>query len=520
MQPTAPPHLLELITVTLALALSGCATRQSPALGEPTTYDVSPQPESSALTAPMSASLADSVWPRYVPGAGATNILYQPQVDSWDGHQLVAREAVAIHPPGRPLYVYGVVTIRAITLVDKAKHTVSLEQIQVLAGDFPSERENDKANLLLLQKSFPKELTGLSLDRLESSFSVAPQALRGSAQPLNNTPPRIIFATKPSLLVYIDGPPIYRPVPGTQLQRVINSGMLLFKDQGGRHYLRSPAGYLTAPDLTGPWTVASQVPPGAKEAEAQMGEGEAADLVAPQPLAPNTGTASSTNGNPPLVYVATTPAELVIFQGEPNFVPIPDTHLLYVANTTANVFKLLTDQKVYVLLSGRWFRAPSLDGPWQYVPATQLASDFESIPDTSPKENVKASVPGTAQATEALIANSIPQGTKVQRSAPMQDPRLDGAPQLQPIAGTPLYYVVNSATPIIKVDDNSWYACQNGVWFVSTSVNGPWVVAASIPAVIYSIPPSSPLHYLTYVRIYGTAPDVRVRRLYPGLPGG
>ena len=134
------------------------------------------------------------------------------------------------------------------------------------------------------------------------------------------------------------------------------------------------------------------------------------------------------------------------------FVPIAGTHLLYVANTTGNVFKLLTDQRTYVLISGRWFRAPSLDGPWQFVPADHLPPDFANIPDTSPKENVKASVPGTQQATEALIANSIPESTKVPRNTQMQNPQIDGPPRFQPIAGTPLYYVVNSGTPIIEVD--------------------------------------------------------------------
>ena len=171
------------------------------------------------------------------------------------------------------------------------------------------------------------------------------------------------------------------------------------------------------------------------------------------------------------------------------------------------------------LISGRWFRAPSLDGPWQFVPADHLAPDFANIPDTSPKENVKASVPGTQQATEALIANSIPESTKVPRNTQMQNPQIDGPPRLQPIAGTPLYYVVNSGTPIIEVNEQSWYACQNGVWYAAPSVNGPWTVATSVPAVIYSIPPSSPLHYLTYVQVYGATPESVYEGYTPGYWG-
>jgi len=31
----------------------------------------------------------------------------------------------------------------------------------------------------------------------------------------------------------------------------------------------------------------------------------------------------------------------------------------------------------------------------------------------------------------------------------------------------------------IRVDNSSWYAVGNGIWFSATSVNGPWVVTSS-----------------------------------------
>ncbi len=158
-------------------------------------------------------------------------------------------------------------------------------------------------------------------------------------------------------------------------------------------------------------------------------------------------------------------------------------------------------------------------GTEKFVPGNQLPPDFANIPDTSPKENVKASVPGTRQAEEMLIANSIPQSTAVARTNQMQDPQIDGAIRPAPIEGTPLNYVVNSATPIIEVDPQSWYACQNGVWFFSTSANGPWTVAASVPAVIYTIPATSPLHYLTYVHVYGSTASQVYEGYTPGYLG-
>ena len=513
----------------LAAALTSCATRPpSEAEGGPRYYYAnsasrnSTSPPSSLSSAPAStapAEASETPWPRTVVRGGNTITIYEPQVDSWDGHDLVARNAVGIQKSGQPEPTYGVVTLKAITLVDKSSRKVSLENIALEGGDFPSARESSQDYMKLLRDNFPKSLDGLSLDRLQISLVVPPDQLKGSAQ-LNNTPPKIIFSESPAILVYIDGPPAYRPVTGTDLQRVINTRMLILKDKDGQHYLHVWDDYLTSATLDGPWTVASKSPDGAAEAEKQATAASTpVDLLNQQPEGATGPLPSLTKDTPPKIYVATQPTELIACDGAPNFVPVNGTHLLYVANTTGNVFKLLNDQQVYVLISGRWFRAPSLEGPWQFVPADHLPSDFASIPDNSPKENVKASVPGTQQATEALLANCIPESTKVSRTAQMQPPQIDGPPDLRPIGGTPLYYVANSGTPIIKVDEHTWYACENGVWYDATSVNGPWTVADSVPAVIYTIPPSSPLHYLTYVHVYGSNEDVVYDGYTPGYMG-
>jgi hypothetical protein len=161
-----------------------------------------------------------------------------------------------------------------------------------------------------------------------------------------------------------------------------------------------------------------------------------------------------------------------------------------------------------------------MSGPWTFVPADKLPADFANIPDDSAKENVKASVAGTPQAQEAAIAATIPQTSAINKSAvKMTTPQFDGEPQLKAISNTPLQYVVNSATPIIRVDNDSWWAVENGIWFSATSLNGPWSVASSVPAVIYSIPPSSPMHYLTYVKVYESSGDTVVVGYTPGYQG-
>jgi hypothetical protein len=132
---------------------------------------------------------------------------------------------------------------------------------------------------------------------------------------------------------------------------------------------------------------------------------------------------------------------------------------------------------------------------------------------------VLPTVAGTPQAQEALISNSIPQTATVPlKGGPSFAPSFDGPPQFSEVAGTSLSYVVNASVPLIRVGAD-YYAVTAGVWFTAPAITGPWRVATSVPAVIYTIPASSPLHYVTYVRIYEATPEVVYVGYTPGYMG-
>src|ERR1041384_4561519 len=221
----------------------------------------------------------------------------------------------------------------------------------------------------------------------------------------------------------------------------------------------------------------------------------------------------------PTVFTSTQPAELLQTQGEPQVAPIEGTALIFVTNTENYIFVHTPSQEHYILLSGRWFKSPSMLGPWQNVPGDKLPADFAKIPATHKKASVLASVPGTPQAKEALIANAIPQTATITRNAAALTVNYDGSPQFKSIENTTLRYAVNTSTPVIRIDGSTYYAVQNGVWFAATSAIGPWAVATSVPLVIYTIPVSSPLHYVTYVKIYGSTPEVVYVGYTPGYYG-
>jgi hypothetical protein len=467
---------------------------------------VSPAPADNHEVTPAGNELT---WPREFEDSGIKVDIYQPQIEKWAGADFETRSAVAITPPGSNAPVYGVFWMKARADVDKAARIVTLNDIQVTKAMFPSAPESQSEYLELIRKHVPTVTKTVALDHLEASYAMSEAVKNSKTVPVKNDPPRIIYSSTPSLLVLIDGPPALRTMPNLDVQRVINSQALILKD-GFYYYLYASGNWYQAIDVEGPWSPAPN-PPAALEAAKQTAvASQTIDLLPP-------GTNAVTTM--PAVFVSTVPAELIQTEGAPNLVPIEGTELMQIENSDNALFFNDADQRYYVLISGRWFDASSLAGPWGFVPYDDLPKDFAKIPPTHPKANALVSVPGTPQANEAVIANSIPQTATVQRDAAKLELAYDGAPQFNPIAGTPLLYAINTTTPVIEVDPHTYYSVQNGVWFIATSPNGPWVVATSVPAVIYTIPASSPLHYVTYAQVYGYTPDEVYVGYTPGYLG-
>ncbi len=459
-------------------------------------------------------------WPRVFVQGNTTNIMYQPQVESWDGYFLNARAAVSVQEAGTTEPVFGIIKISARTFPDKTQRTVVLDDIAINSANFPSAPDRAAAYLEQLRQVIPLQAKTISLDRLEANLAIVEETKKGRSVPLQNSPPQIIVSMQPAILVLIDGQPVWRPVENTGLQRVLNTRVLLLKDPSGRFYLHLWDGFLQAMSINGPWSVCLNVTGDMDKAAKAAEASQQVDLLPAQEDPDTKKTPSLRTTTSPIIYTATSPAELLLVDGNPNWTPIAGSQLLYVPNTTSDIFRNLNDQKIYVVISGRWFRADAFNGPWEFVPGANLPPDFANMPDTSPKENVKASIPGTPQAQEMRIANSIPQTAEIKRDAPLdQPPQIDGAPQMAPIPDTSLSYVANSQTPIVQVAPNSYYLCQNGVWFSGAAVAGPWVVATAVPPAIYSIPVSCPIHYVTYVRVCSVTPTSVYYGYTPGYMG-
>jgi hypothetical protein len=468
--------------------------------------------------APAAASsIPADPWPRVLDLAGAQVLVYQPQINKWVDNQLDFRAALALKLDGSKDQAFGVVFATTRTQIDKNLRTVVFENLQISKLDFPT-LPNRGANYgPELTKEFASKVRTMALDKLEASLAAA--GIKPATVEVNNAPPQVIISNVPAILVPIDGAPVLKPVPGNaRFQRVINTRALILQGGLGQNfYLHVYDGWLSASAITGPWTQSFRQPFGMDSVATQLAKSNTVDLLNG---GPNANPKPSLANGVPTIYTSQVPAELIVFKGQPDFVPVVGTQLLWASNTTSDVLIDTANSNYYALLAGRWFRSAALTGPWTFVPSNTLPADFAKIPAESLAGAVLPTIAGTPQAQAAVIENSIPQTATVPlKGGPAFTPNFDGPPQYEPIAGTPLSYVVNSSEPIIQVSPSAFYAVTAGVWFTAGQLTGPWTVATAVPNVIYTIPPASKIYYVTYVRIYGTAPGYVYVGYTPGYLG-
>jgi hypothetical protein len=343
-----------------------------------------------AAPAPAAAAAvaAGPTWPRAITAGGVAFEIYEPQLQSWDGSTLTADAVVTAQPSGEPQPAAGAVRVVARTQVDRAAGQVSLEDIRLTQARFQASPEQSEQWLALLRTAAPRQMTRVSLARLEQGAALmrARESARTPALPGN---PRIVLARNPVAVVNIDGEPRLVNVSGTKLQGVINTQALLLKDEAGKFYLRVYDGWMSAPTLRGPWSVA-KAPAGAAVAEDMAKASGVVDFLQGKPD-PKTGALPSLGKQIPNVVVTTQLSVVVGVNGEAKWAAIPGTKLQYVTNTTANVFRDTAAKRLYVLARGRWFQGTATGtGTWELVPATKLPADLGRIPSGHPKAGIRA----------------------------------------------------------------------------------------------------------------------------------
>ena len=281
-------------------------------------------------------------WPRRLTSGEHTFSIFQPQYERWDQGRLTGRAAVVVENPVSPEPQYGVIRFTARTEVDKETRLVTLEDLTIAKADFPTAPEGGGVYLAALRQALSAQPLTIALDRLQAEPEVERAEDPGRIVQVKNDAPRIIVSEQPALLVRIDGQPVLRHVAGTDLLRVTNTRVLLLLDRSAdRYYLWLMTRWLAAPKLDGPWAAVDTPPASLQTAKEVALQSNEVDL-----------------------------------KGQPALSPITGTDILEVTNTDDDLFVYTPQQEYYARLSGRWFRAGSLQGPWEFVASGDLPRDF------------------------------------------------------------------------------------------------------------------------------------------------
>ena len=455
-----------------------------------------------ALAAVLSAASVAAqytTWPQQIDAPEGTVVVYQPQYETFKGDLVTGRAAVALTAKGKTEPVFGAFWFTARIETDQATDTARFRDAHVTKVRWPNSTPELEARFQqVVDAAVPSAGFTTSLSRFSASLADAEREQKSMAE-LKNDPPIMIFSKELAVLLLYDGEPRFKAIENSPYERALNTPYAVVRDTKSKTcYLTSGKLWYSAPDPKGPWKATSSPP---------------ADLVKNMPKPETDEPAPKV---PPRIIVATEPTEVIASDGEPNWKPLQGGKLLYVTNTETPWVRYLEDQKMYVLVSGRWFRSASTSGPWEFVRADQLPQAFKDIAPGSDLGGVRSSVAGTEEAEDALLDMDIPQTSAIKRDEAKFDAQYDGGPKFEPIPGTSVKYASNTGQQIIEVG-GKYYAADNGVWFVANSPSGPWTVADQVPEEqIQQIPPSSPVYNVTHLHVYQSTPQVVYVGYTPG----
>jgi hypothetical protein len=456
------------------------------------------------------AQSADPGWPRIFKTDKKQLTVYQPQVDYWNGYTNIHfRSAIAVKGVSKQ-EKFGVAEVDALTVVDRGARVVAIVPLkrELRFANVP-EPELTRLRQTVEDLHPSGQATTLSLDRVIAYLDPATQPAQPPVE-VNLDPPKIFTSTMPAVLVMFMGEPQFIPVETnrTDLLFALNTNWDVLYDTASRQfYLLNGEGWLTTPDvLKGPWVPAANLPPSIYSLPATENWAEARKRLP--------GRAAKVA---PTVFATTEPAEMILIDGPPSYMPVQGTKLLRVNNTDSVLFLHTGDGKLYFLVAGRWFRGGGLNGPWSAA-SRDLPPDFAQIPDTDPAAYVRASVPGTREARDAVLLASIPSTTTVQVAPVTEIVTYSGPPQFVVISGTTVQYAVNTPNQVFLVSGR-YYWCYGGVWMYATTATGPWTYCTTVPSAIYTIPPSNPNYNVTYVVVQSTTPTTVVYSQTSGYSG-
>ena len=213
---------------------------------------------------PVEPPPPDGGWPRAkITPKGATLVMYQPQVASWENQKHIALyAAVAYQAKGASQPAMGTIRIESESSVALDERLVNFSQLRIATSNFPGlnrDQTADVVNEILQTISLEDRVIGLDrvLANIDAS-AIKPKNVDGVIA----EPPPIFFSKTPAMLVNIDGEPIWSPIPQNDLQSAVNTNWDLFQHVPTKtFYVRNDKVWMkTTGIVKGPWVPAGTLP--------------------------------------------------------------------------------------------------------------------------------------------------------------------------------------------------------------------------------------------------------------------
>lgn len=444
-------------------------------------------------------------WPREIETQKYLLTIYQPQLESFKANVLQGRMAISIKPVDAEMLFCAAWFVAKMD-TDLDEKTAVLNTIEITNIHFPD--IEDKGNIEgltnLLENKIESWDLKMSLDRLTASLADI-DGFQTNSVMLNNDPPDIYYRTTPTVLVTIEGDPILKKMENSGIDYVVNTAFFIVGFSGRKEYYLNGGGlWYRSEKVTKGWEYTAEAP---EQIRKLSEKNSIKEKVEPPKEA---------DGKIPEILVVTKPSELILTDGEPEYQAIEGSSLLYVKNSESEILMDVKTQLYYISLAGRWFTSKTLtEGSWKFVEPGDLPKEFASIPEKSPMSTVRVSVPGTQEAQDVLLEQSIPQTATVDRKTTTVKVAYDGKPKFEKIKGTEVSYALNCDKTVLQIKGR-FYCIDNGIWFVSEKPTGPWIVSDIRPEEVDALPPDSPVYNVKYVYIYDSTPDVVYVGYYPG----
>ena len=203
------------------------------------------------------------------------------------------------------------------------------------------------------------------------------------------------------------------------------------------------------------------------------------------------------NHDAPELIVVTSPAVLVMIDGDPILADLDYEGLKYVANSP---FYILQDSGTgnYFLKGGDyWYVAPDLKADWVVTEdlPTKVADVAKEIAKEEQEAEAKQEAEQGKEATPEDDEGEQPAPEVLVRTEPAELIQINGEPELASVEGTDLLYVHNTESDIIMdITTQQYYLLVAGRWYASDAMTGgTWthVPPDEVPASFAQIPTDS-----------------------------